>query len=43
MGMLCFLENGIPDEDEIFERLSLDRDEYIPTIFLYYNDDLTQA
>jgi len=36
-------ENGIPDEDEELTRLRMDPDEYIPTIHLYFNDDLTVA
>jgi hypothetical protein len=36
-------QNGIPDEDAEFERLALDRDQFIPTLHLYFNDDLTKA
>ena len=35
--------NGIPNESEKFERLSIEEDEYLPNIFLYYNDDLNYA
>jgi hypothetical protein len=34
-------ENGIPDESEEFSSLRLDEDFYIPTIHVYFNDDLT--
>ncbi len=36
-------ENGIPDEDAELEELLLNVDDFIPEIFLYYNDDLTEA
>ncbi|BHF59052.1 Cytochrome b5 domain-containing protein 1 [Sparganum proliferum] len=36
-------ENGIPDEDAELEELLLNTDDFIPEIFLYYNDDLTEA
>ncbi|KAK2960611.1 putative cytochrome b5 [Blattamonas nauphoetae] len=36
-------ENNIPDEDEEFARLNMNRDEFMPTIFIYFNDDLTEA
>lgn len=35
--------NGIPDEDGQFDLLALDPDHYIPTIHLYFSDDLTVA
>ncbi|OAF71819.1 Cytochrome b5 domain-containing protein 1 [Intoshia linei] len=34
--------NGVKDEDEIFYKLSIDDDLYIPSIHLYFNDDLTE-
>lgn len=36
-------ENGIPDDSNDFEDLNIDPDEYIPTIQLYFSDDLTIA
>lgn len=33
-------ENGIPDERDLFTELGLPRNYYIPSVFLYYNDDL---
>jgi len=36
-------ENGVVDEDEEFEALYMDSDAYLPTLHLYYNDDLTSA
>ena len=36
-------DNAIPDESDEFERLGLDEDKYLPSIQLYYNDDLTIA
>lgn len=35
--------NGIPDEDLQFDLLNLDPDDHIPTIHLYFSDDLTVA
>lgn len=34
-------ENGIPDETEEFDQLSIDEDQYIPALHVYFNDDLT--
>ena len=34
-------DNGIVDDSEDFKRLEIDDNLYIPTIHLYYNDDLT--
>jgi Cytochrome b5-like Heme/Steroid binding domain len=34
-------ENGIEDNTEEFKQLEIDDNLYIPTIHLYYNDDLT--
>lgn len=36
-------ENGVEDQDEEFEALHMDPDEYLPTLHVYYNDDLTFA
>lgn len=36
-------ENGIPDEDALFEELHMDADEWLPIVHLYMNDDLTVA
>jgi len=36
-------ENGIPDESEKFRSLGLDDDFYVPTIHIYFDDDLTYA
>eukprot|EP01035_Chromulina_nebulosa_P020639 gene20639-26758_t len=36
-------ENGIPDESEKYMKLGLEEDFYIPTIHIYFNDDLTYA
>ena len=36
-------ENGIVDESDTFFNLKMDKDEYLPAIQLYYNDDLTEA
>ncbi|KAJ1080349.1 hypothetical protein NDU88_000568 [Pleurodeles waltl] len=35
-------ENGVHDEDEEFEELSMDADEYMQALHLYFNDDLTE-
>jgi len=36
-------ENGIPDDADDFDELNIDPDFYIPTIQLYFSDDLTIA
>jgi hypothetical protein len=36
-------ENGILDETALFNKLSINPDEHIPTIHVYFNDDLTEA
>mmetsp|Transcript_7406 Transcript_7406/g.11876 ORF Transcript_7406/g.11876 Transcript_7406/m.11876 type:complete len:256 (+) Transcript_7406:5023-5790(+) len=36
-------ENGIIDETDLFENLSIPVDTYTPTIHVYFNDDLTEA
>ena len=38
---LTLAENGIDDDTDEFKRLEIDDNLYIPTIHLYYNDDLT--
>lgn len=34
-------DNGIVDESEEFSRLGMDEADHIPTLHIYYNDDLT--
>jgi len=34
-------ENGIADESKEFEQLNMDVDQYIPTLHVHFNDDLT--
>jgi hypothetical protein len=36
-------ENGIPDEDEEFYKLSMNDDTFLQAMHLYFNDDLTEA
>ena len=36
-------ENDVPDETENFYNLGLDDDFYVPTLHLYFDDDLTYA
>ena len=36
-------ENGVVDESELFYELGMDEDFYIPTLHIYFNDDLTIA
>lgn len=36
-------ENGLKDNDAELEDLLLNVDDFITEIFLYYNDDLTEA
>jgi len=36
-------DNDIPDEAKEFERLSIEEDYYYPALYLYFNDDLTEA
>ncbi len=36
-------DNDLPDEAEDFIDLNIDEDSYIPSVHLYYNDDLTIA
>lgn len=35
-------ENDIPDEDEIFEKYGMNEEDWLPTIHVYFSDDLTQ-
>lgn len=34
-------ENGIPDESPIFERFDMDEQQFKPTLYIYFDDDLT--
>jgi hypothetical protein len=44
MDMLKTLEeNQVEDESEVFYELGMNDDYYIPTLHIYYNDDLTIA
>ena len=44
MDMGCTLaENGVPDQDEEMEALHMDPDAFLPTLHIYYNDDLTSG
>lgn len=36
-------ENGIEDDENDLKSLDINVDEYIPTLDLYFNDDLTVA
>ena len=36
-------QNGVIDEDEDFYKLSMNDDEFLPALHLYFNDDLTEA
>ena len=36
-------ENQIPDEDEEFYQLGMNDDQYLQSVHLYFNDDLTEA
>ena len=40
---LTLTENGVPDEADEFERLTIDQDFYTPVLHVYFNDDLTVA
>ncbi|KAJ0402984.1 hypothetical protein P43SY_009241 [Pythium insidiosum] len=35
--------NGIPDESSVFEKLDMDEHQFKPSLYIYYNDDLTIA
>uniref|UniRef100_A0A8D3CYR4 Cytochrome b5 domain-containing protein 1 n=1 Tax=Scophthalmus maximus TaxID=52904 RepID=A0A8D3CYR4_SCOMX len=37
------VQNNVPDNDRELEQLRLDRDLYVPSILLHFNDDLTEA
>ena len=42
MAMSDTLEqNGLRDESEDFFKLGIDEDQFLTTIYIYYNDDLT--
>ena len=32
---------GIPDENGLFESMGINEDQYMPTVHVYFNDDLT--
>ena len=36
-------ENQVKDESEEFYTLALDEEMFLPSIHIYYNDDLTEA
>ena len=36
-------ENGLEDESEQFAELGVDEDHFVPTLHIYFNDDLTYA
>ncbi|XP_077867576.1 cytochrome b5 domain-containing protein 1-like [Saccoglossus kowalevskii] len=36
-------DNTVSDEDEEFYKLSMNDDDFLPAIHLYFNDDLTEA
>lgn len=36
-------ENSVNDESEEFYKLSLDEDQFLPALHIYFNDDLTEA
>ena len=36
-------ENGVPDESEEFYKLSMNDEQFLPALHLYFNDDLTEA
>ncbi len=36
-------ENDVKDESAEFEKLSIEEDFFLPSLHLYYNDDLTTA
>jgi hypothetical protein len=36
-------ENGIDDDDDEFYKLRMREDQYLQSVILYYNDDLTEA
>jgi hypothetical protein len=36
-------QNNVPDESEKFSQIGIDEDYYVPTLHIYFNDDLTYA
>ncbi len=40
---LTLTDNGIADETKFLSRLSISPESYIPTLHVYFNDDLTEA
>ena len=36
-------DNGIEDDDEQFYELRIDERQFLTTLHVYYNDDLTEA
>lgn len=36
-------ENSVKDEDEEFYELSMNDNDFLPALHLYFNDDLTEA
>ena len=36
-------QNDVMDEDEEFYQLSMNDEEFLPALHLYFNDDLTEA
>ena len=36
-------ENGIVDEDNILYELKMNREDHLPVVEIYFNDDLTEA
>ena len=36
-------ENGVLDESETFYSLDISEDAHIPSVMIYFNDDLTYA
>jgi hypothetical protein len=39
---LTLEENNVKDESEEFARLGMDEEFYVPTLHIYFNDDLTE-
>lgn len=40
---LTLQENGVKDEEEMFDNLGMNSDQWLPVIHLYFSDDLTVA
>lgn len=36
-------ENGVLDESEEYYKLSMNDEQFLPALHLYFNDDLTEA